>query len=380
MRIFQAIDGSANSKVPDSKTWLRNLHEPLIDLGHDVVLFSTTDGRKAMIHKDKKLLNEYSQKMLEVFKKEYNKKPFDLFFSYLMDGMISPEAIDDIRRFGVPTCNFSCNNMHQFYLVKEISSHFDYNLHSEKNMGYKFLEVGAKPVWWPMASNPKYFKPIEGLLRDTDVSFVGGNYGIRARYAYNLLENGIDAHMYGPGWQYGAQTPFRAVAKRVIFCAQAMVSRDVDAQARGSAMLAAHDFRRRVRIKHPQNVHAPVTDEKLISLYSSSKISLGITAVFDGHDPSKGIVRHLHLREFEAPMCGALYCTEYSAELAEMFEPDEEVLVYKDEEELTDKIRFYLKESKAAEKIRAQGHQRALKDHTYHKRFETLFRKIGTGK
>ena len=65
-----------------------------------------------------------------------------------------------------------------------------------------FLAVGANPLWWPMASNPKYFRP-QDVLRSIAVSFVGANYSLRARYIGYLLENGIDAHAYGPGWASG---------------------------------------------------------------------------------------------------------------------------------------------------------------------------------
>ena len=85
----------------------------------------------------------------------------------------------------------------------------------------------------------------------------------------------------------------------------------------------------------------------------------------------------MHLREFEAPMCGALYCTGYSDELAEMFEPDQEVLTYRNQHELLDKIRYNLNRPEEANRIRFAGRTRALRDHTYHKRFEQLFLKIG---
>ncbi len=105
--------------------------------------------------------------------------------------------------------------------------------------------------------------------------------------------------------------------------------------------------------------------------------SLGFLEVYDNHDPSSGILRHVHLREFEAPMCGAFYCTSFSEELAEMFEPDKEIVTYNDEGELLSKVQYYLRHQDQAEIIREAGHLRAMKDHTYHKRFEQLFLKIG---
>jgi spore maturation protein CgeB len=124
-------------------------------------------------------------------------------------------------------------------------------------------------------------------------------------------------------------------------------------------------------------LHDPVPDEELIALYSRSCVSLGILEVHDGHDPSKRVIRHMHLREFEAPMCGAVYLTGFTPELTECFEPDREVLVYRDIEELVDKAQFHISHPEAGDKIRAAGLRRALSDHTWHKRFEQLFSQLG---
>lgn len=376
MRIFQLIRGTAHSAVPGNQTWHRNLYEPLIDLGHDVVLFSTEDGRRAMHTRDARARAAFSQKLLDTFRAEHARKPFDLVFAYLMDGMVETGVLDEIRKAGVPTCNFSCNNIHQFYLVDEISLHIDYNLHAEKDAREKFLAIGATPLWWPMASNPTYFKPLD-LPPDTAVSFVGTNYGTRARYALHLLENGVDVHLYGPGWRWGTSSRSRALAKRVKYLTLAALAFSPPSGYRASANLADHDLRRNLAAKFPGNVHDAVSDDELIALYSRSRVSLGFLEVYPDHDASQPIRQHVHLRDFEAPMCGALYCTGYMQELEEMFEPDKEVLMYRNADELLDKTEYYLDHPAQAEQVRNAGRARALQDHTYQRRFEQLFQAIG---
>jgi spore maturation protein CgeB len=376
MRIFQLLEATSNAAVPDSRTWYRNLYEPLIDLHHDVLLFPVTEGRRAMQEGDAAARGRFSEKLVAAFRTEHERRPFDLFFSYVMDGMIETAAIDEIRSAGVPTCNFSCNNTHQFDLVDEISPHFDFNLHSEKDVADKFRGVGAHPVWWPMASNPNYFKP-QDLSKTVPVSFVGANYATRARYCAYLLDHGVEAHLYGPGWQWGARSRWRGVAKRASAWALAGVSPTAEGRSRASAELAEIDLRRNLSARFPSNVHPPVSDDELVALYSRSQISLGFLEVFDGHDSRRGTRRHLHLREFEAPMSGALYCTGYMDELTDMFEPDKEVLVYRNQYELLDKVKFYLTHPAESEEIRLAGRRRALRDHTYHRRFQQLFATVG---
>lgn len=379
MRIFQVIEATSNSAVPGNETWLHNLYEPLLDLGHQVVFFSSLEGRLAMQHSSSRDRALFSEKLLENFRALNAQKPFDLFFAYLMDGMVDPLAIDEIRKTGVPTCNFSCNNTHQFENVDELSPHFDYSLHTEKNVREKFLAVGGNPIWWPMAANPKYYFPI-AAQRDIPVSFVGENYANRAKYIYHLLRNGIDVHAFGPGWKRGSTSLWRSLAKRTKYLVLASLALSTARQASASARLAEHDFRRNLSVRFPLNTHGPIPDSDFVALYSRSSMSLGFLEVYAGHDPSTPLSQHLHLREFEAPMSGALYCTGYMDELAEMFEPDKEVLVYRNEHELLDKARYYLANPGQGEIIRRAGRKRALQSHTYQQRFVELFTFLGLEK
>jgi hypothetical protein len=144
-----------------------------------------------------------------------------------------------------------------------------------------------------------------------------------------------------------------------------------------SALLNEHDHMLALRATFGEHFHAPITDEQLLALYSRSRMTLGVLEVHDLNDPSKPLRKHLHLRDFEAPMAGALYCTGYVDELAEMFEPDEEVIVYRDEPELVEKVAYYLSHPEQADRVRKAGRARALRDHTYHQRFRSLFAEIG---
>lgn len=375
MRVFQVLDEATNTSVPGSSTWYKNLHEPLRELGCDVVFESATRGRLARQRNDPRLRERFTNHLSEVFRREHLRKPFDLFFAYLTEGMVEPWLVDDIRNAGVLTCNFSCNSIHQFHLVAKLASRFDYCLHSEKDAREKYLAAGANPIWWPMAANPRYFYP-QPAERIYDVTFLGGCYGLRSRYVYQLLDRGIDIHAFGPGWRRGGRTETRARLKRALMVLRVVGALAPLERAQASGALAEFDLARYIASRFPGNVHEPISDEKAMRLYSESKISLGVLEVWDRNDASQPIRRHVHLREFEAPMCGALYCTGFSEELEEFFEPDREVVMYTNDEELADKIHFYLQNPKAADTIRQAGLRRARAEHTYQARFRKLFAEL----
>jgi spore maturation protein CgeB len=376
MRVFEVLQSTAISRIRENKTWYRNLYEPMVDIGCDVILFPAEKAFSAMRSKNKEKVAEVSDELLKTIKKEHTKKPIDLFFAYLMDNCIDSQVILEIKKMGIPTCNFSCNNIHQFYLTENLSKKFDLNLYAEKEAKQSFDSIGATSLWWPMSSNPKYFKPVECSFT-YDMSFVGANYATRARYVHHLLENNIDIHAFGPNWLWGARTKTRSFLKRFKFLSQTMLARSNQKRAMASGLLFDHDFRVLLGNTYAKQFHSPISDEELIKLYSSSKLSLGILDVYDKHNPTMQIKRHLHLREFEAPMCGACYCTGYTDELAEMFEPEKEVITYRDSYELLDKVKYYLAQPADRVRIREAARKRALADHTPQQRFKTLFTYLG---
>jgi spore maturation protein CgeB len=115
---------------------------------------------------------------------------------------------------------------------------------------------------------------------------------------------------------------------------------------------------------------------ELIKMFSQSRLSLGFATAGDSHLADRRLT-HLRLREFEAPMSGALYLTEDQPELAEYFEPGKEVLTYTDQADLLDKARYYLAHPEQSERIRHAGLERARRDHTWQHRFSELFAALG---
>jgi spore maturation protein CgeB len=111
-------------------------------------------------------------------------------------------------------------------------------------------------------------------------------------------------------------------------------------------------------------------------MFSASRLSLGFATAGSSHLTDKRLT-HLRLREFEAPMSGALYLTEDQPELGEYFEPGTEMLTYVDRDDLLDKARYYLAHQEESERIRHAAAERARRDHTWQHRFGELFTALG---
>lgn len=382
MRIFQVLSKQMGWGIPHDRGWLRNLYEPLIDLGHSVHLFEYSSFANKRYfgrwkESDRKI---FMAEIISQFETEQKKQPFDLCFFYLTDLHVSSDLPRYFRNLDIPTANFSCNNTHQFHIVKKISPHFTFNLHSEKDAAIKFKAVGAYPVWFPMAANPKYYRPYQ-LEKEFDVTFVGQRYGLRPYYIWHLLENGIDVRAWGPGWRN--KKDFVVLRKTFDW---AMKFRDItmltlmknpEKRYHIARRLVDYEFHNYLKRKYKKQFELPLSDEEMVQMFSRSKLSLGFVDVNDYGEPGGLEKSHVHLREFEAPMSGALYVTGYTEEINEFYEPNIEILTYRNKEELLDKIKYYLSHPFEAEKVRKAGYERALSCHTYQQRFSDLLKNLG---
>ncbi len=367
MRIFYAAPTTAHqSHLPASKVWENNLYWPLVDLGHDVVVFDF-DYSEFNFHLDHTLPRHrefiaenrprLGAELLRQVKVAHAQKPIDLFFSYFYSAYVEPEVIREIGASGIVTINWYCNASYQFYLVEEIAPAYHFCLVPEKFRLDDYRRIGAHPIYCQEAANPNVYKPYD-LPLEFDVTFVGQKYGNRSGYLRELVRARIDARAWGPHWQE-RMPPWRQAA------------RAVRRWAHGQRLWPLFDE------IPPDRCGPPLSDEDLIRMYSRSRVSLGFTTVADLPAGGSAPVKQVRLRDFEAPMSGAFYMVEAFDELAEFFEPDKEIVFFSRPEELVEKARYYLAHEAERERIRQAGLRRARSEHTWQQRFQMVFRQIG---
>ncbi len=106
----------------------------------------------------------------------------------------------------------------------------------------------------------------------------------------------------------------------------------------------------------------PVDHAGLARVYSQSKIVVNITINGD-----------INLRLFEGTACGALLLTDSRANgIEQLFDLGHEVIVYDNDNDLLEKVNYYLAHEDERSQIAGAGQQRCLRDHTYTRRAEQL--------
>ncbi len=108
--------------------------------------------------------------------------------------------------------------------------------------------------------------------------------------------------------------------------------------------------------------HRLYTQAELSRIYSQARIVLNVTINGD-----------VNLRLFEGTGCGALVLTDSTANgLPELFDAGRELVVYHDNQDLLEKIDYYLAHEDERARIAQAGQRRTLTDHTYARRAQTL--------
>lgn len=105
--------------------------------------------------------------------------------------------------------------------------------------------------------------------------------------------------------------------------------------------------------------------EKMVKIYNSAKIAINIQSTMKCGG---------NMRTFEIPACRTLQIADKVD--SDFFTDKKDIVLFKNTEDLKKKIKYYLKNEEAREKIVETSYKRVQKEHTYEKRFKKLLKII----
>lgn len=266
----------------------------------------------------------FGRALVEHVRGAHAHRPVDIFFSYLSGHWVGREAIHQIRDLGIITINCDFDDVYLFWGYRrdghftgsaEIAPEFDacMSAQSEASVG-KYIAIGARPVYLPPGGNPTVFGPRPPPVnRPLGVSFIGSRYGQRVEMIARLRGKGIPVVVRGKGWPEGS-----------------------------------------------------VTQEEMLRIYQSSLLTLGFGFIADTDRVG------LKGRDFEVPLSGCAYLTSHNPDLAACFEEGKEILFYRDDNDLIERVKYYLAHPREAKAVGLAGRERALREHTWERRWRAL--------
>lgn len=261
------------------------------------------------------------------FRDAHRKRPVDWIVCYGGGQDISASVIRQIvREYGVPTINITFDDKHGWagpYCgehctgARDLTKEFDVFFTSARVACEWHLAEGGRGVYMPEGYDDSYFHPRK-IEKDIPVSFVGVSYGFRQVVIRFLRDHGVDIHTYGKGWPRGfANDP--------------------------------------------------------VDIFNRSVINLGMGGI--GYSESLTNVKG---RDFEIPGAGGgVYLTSFNSDLAQHYVVGEEILCYRNREEMLELIRYYLQHRDEAEKIAARARIRCLREHRWLHRYQRMAEIVG---
>lgn len=121
--------------------------------------------------------------------------------------------------------------------------------------------------------------------------------------------------------------------------------------------------------ENPVDDNEPLYFEKMARFYNRCKI-----VVNDSQQ------NEITMRMFEATACGCLLITREVPYLEEIFEFNDEIIVYKTFDEMIEKIKYYLEHEDKRKEIAEKGRQKTVAKHSYYDRAKFVLEKIEKNK
>lgn len=334
---------------------------------------------------------EYSDLLLKEIKKASDKHRVNIFFTTVSQDIIEANTIQQISKMGIPTVLMCCDDLSVPFIHKRIAKYFDLVWGTSRESQNILKSYGARTIMMPYAANPYLYKP-KKVKEEHVVGFIGRCYGARGIHLASIASAGIPVHIYGksPDTFYGkadaTSTPltraFRSLRSTSLYVYQSLrfpIGRRCVIAALKRSFLEYFDHPS-INSKLPDSVSLfqGLPFEDMGEYYSKLALSFGSMELHSSYTLKKPIMC-IHLREFEAPMCGAVHLTNRWPELQEYFEEDKEMLFYGSKEELLDKIRYYLSPNRDTQrlKIRNKARHRAQNEHSWNHRFNNIWLNLG---
>lgn len=301
-----------------------NFYESLAQMGHELIYFDFGSldkdlGREAM-----------NRRLLEIV---HSEKPA-LLFSCLFANEFSEETIRKIsENSDTITLNWFTDDHWRFdFFSRHWAPCFNWVVTTAKSALPKYRRIGYRNViksQW--ACNHSRYRKLD-LPKEYDVTFVGQPHGDRKEVIKALRDSGIDVQVWGTGWETGRLSQDEMIR--------------VFNQSRINLNLSNSSFRPyKHRFMRWKNWQKP-------------------------KDQIKG-------RNFELPGCGAFTLTGTAENLEDYYADGKEIATFKSTGELIEKTRHYLARDDQRSAIAAAGLERTLREHTYEKRFNEIFGRIG---
>lgn len=263
----------------------------------------------------------------------------DVVFFFLFEDEIPPATVAKVgQAAGAPTMNWFADDHWRF---ERFSSRYapvlDWVITTDHAAVERYRALGQEQVILSQWACNRYAYAPTGDPISHEVTFIGQPHGDRRETIDRLRTAGHAVECWGLGWTRG-------------------------------------------RIGHEEMVRIFSTSRINLNLSNSSTPPNTIRARIGrllGRGESDPRPSQIKGRTFEVPGCGGFLLTERVPHLEEYFEIGREIAVFDGVDDLVQQVDRWLSDKEGRARVADAGYQRVLRDHTYDRRFEEIFRTAG---
>jgi hypothetical protein len=318
-----------------------------------------------------------NEKLLATLKKIH----YDLLITPYGEGQIYISTLKEVKKIGIPSLLFCPDNNNIPFYYKNVCRHFDLVWLTSVDTEYLFKSWSANTIFMPYAANPYMVSPTFGDEIEK-VCFIGTPHGTRPNMFNTLLDSSIDFCLYSKMTENTKQTKNIGDANGNTKLKGAgtidYLKFHVGRKVLLGKIVNQLFFNNSLKINSPTlEIRDPLPFDTIYRTYSRYALSISsVTA--RNTDVLKKPVYCVHLRCFEIPMSGGLQICHYCQELSKYFEEDKEIIFYRSDKELVDKVKFYLRPENHSLRLsmKQAARYRAENEHTWHHRFEKIFKEL----
>jgi spore maturation protein CgeB len=248
---------------------------------------------------------------------------------------VSPETIEKIKSRGIKTALWTVDAPSDFQPVFDAAPLYDFIFCGGTEAQELLAKSGVRKTHWlPFASDPEIHKPEDLSLEEkkkwgSDVTFVGSFYPNRSLILENISDLGLK--VWGPGWdQLPSASPLKKLTR--------------------SVQLKPEEWRK---------------------ILSGSKMTLAIH-----YQNGKTPCYQASPKVYETMACQSFLLVDNQKDVRSLFEDGRHLVIFKDIEDIREKIAYYLNHSQERKEIARQGYEEVIKKHTYIHRIKKLVQVI----
>ena len=283
-----------------------------------------------------------SRRMFELKEQIKTFQPHQIWFLLSQPDDIDHELLLELKENPkLMTCNWYADDSWRFEDFTTQTVHlFDRAITTDAEAYKKYQALGISGVIKTQWAAAFLKKPAPPQTVRYDVSFCGQPHTDRRLMIETMRRKGFPVETFGYGW---SKNGFTHHWNRV---------------------------RKYFNLPLPSFSLGKVSQQEMHDIFQHSRINLHFSKNSAGSYA-------IHARTFEVPGLGGFLLSEYVEGLEEYFRIGEEIDVFHDGEELSDKVAYYLANDDLRIKMAEKGFERVAREHMYTHRLTEILKTIG---